>query len=228
MAEYYLTDQAERQGLDSVEFAVAMPRQLWQHVTEVWPCRYMTNRCATSTGSNPMVINDRNNVDMRDEMRRGMFLEVNGRRLQVVTDDGITEHTNITNANVPAGSFASSIYFLPMRITGNFPALYWEYKDYQNLTPEVNALGGGAQKVNFWSDMGRFLWGYEDNGAWCWQVKAKTEPRVVLRTPHLACRIQHIMYTPITHVKDAYPDSPYHFDGGTSVVGVTEGQAVWR
>jgi hypothetical protein len=228
MAEYYLAEQAMRQGLDPVQFVVVMPPQLWQHFTEVWPCRYMTNRCTTSTGSNPMVINDDNNIRMRDAMREGKYVEVNGRRLPVITDTGITEANNITDGNVPAGSFASSIFILPLTVVGNFPVLYWEYKDYRGLTPEINVMGQGASKVNFWSDEGRFLWGYEDTGAWCWHVKAKTEPRIVLRTPHLAARIQNVMYSPITHIKSPYPDSPYHFDGGTSIVGVTEGYAVWR
>ena len=44
----------------------------------------------------------------------------------------------------------------------------------------------------------------------------KTEQRVVLRAPHLAGRIDNVMYEPIQHLRDSDPDSDYFMDGGVS------------
>lgn len=226
MVEYYLRDTARRTGMLPTTWAIAMRPELWFELSAVWPCRYLTHRCTTDTNTNPVVINDNVNVAMRDAMREGMYLDVNGRRYPVVIDDGINEQTNITDGNVPAGSYASSLYFVPLRVRGNFPVTYWEFIDYRGIQAQISAMGAGARNVPFWSDNGRFLWVYRDNG-YCFDLQAKIEPRVVLRTPHLAGKIQNILYTPLQHLKSPYPSNPYHVDGGISLRSATTGQAVW-
>jgi hypothetical protein len=227
MLEYYLRDTARRTGMMPVTWAVVMRPELWFELSAVWPCRYLTHRCTEIDGTSPMVINDNVNVSIRDQMRSGMYLDINGIRYPVIVDDGIFEHTNINNANVPAGHYASSIYMVPLRIRGNFPVTYWEYKDYRGVQPEIGVMGAGQRNVPFWTDNGRFLWVYRDN-SFCFDLQAKIESRVVLRTPHRAGRIDHVLYSPLQHLKSPVPDSPYHFDGGVSLRGATSSYAVWK
>ena len=59
-------------------------------------------------------------------------------------------------------------------------------------------------------------------------MTAKIEPRVVLRTPHLAAKLTNIMYTPLVHLRDWSPDSPYWQDGGVSIRTQTTSYAVWK
>lgn len=224
--EHYLFHKADRQGLTPVSWAVVMRPELWQELSAVWPCRYLTDRCSNAAGTSVVTINDSNNVQMRDAMRNGMYIDINGKRYPVVTDDGIFEHTNVNNANVPAGSFASSIYFVPIRVRGNFPATYWEHIDYRGVQSQLSALGAGNRAVPFWTTNGRFLWVYRDNG-YCFKLQAKVEPRVILRTPHLAGRLDNVRYSPLQHLASAFPDSPYHLNGGVSLRSFTSGQAVW-
>ncbi|GAF92173.1 unnamed protein product, partial [marine sediment metagenome] len=42
------------------------------------------------------------------------------------------------------------------------------------------------------------------------------EPRIVLRVPQLAARIQRIKYVPMQHLRVPDLDSAYRFKGGTS------------
>lgn len=215
MLEWYLNDVADRTGLSPVNWVIAMRPELWYELTAIWPCAYNTNRCSSGVGANASVtIDGRENVAQRDAMRAGRYIDINGRRYQVVLDQGIFEHTNVNNANVPRGWYASSIYFVPLTISGNFPVTYREYLDYRGAQADVNLLHGANRF--FWTDNGVFSWAYEEV-KWCYKLSLKTQQRVILRTPHLAGRIDHILYSPLQHLREGDPASPYFKDGGVSL-----------
>ena len=224
MLEYYLRFNARRMGLDPVQFAVVMRPELWFELSAVWPCSYLSHRCNTSTGTNPIVINDNVNTSMRDDMRNGMYIDINGNRYPVIDDDGIFEHTNVNNGNLALGEYASSIYIVPLTITGGFPVTYREHVDYRRAQPDISLLRG---KENFWTDDGVFFWAYEDT-SFCYKLKVKTEQRVVLRTPQLAGKIQGVKYSPLQHLRSYDPASPYHMDGGVSMRSDETTYAVWK
>jgi len=225
--EWYLHHNAERMGLMPVEWVVAMRPDLWYELTAVWPCAYNTNRCEPVLGQQAEVFVDgRENVRERDAMREGMYIDINGRRYRVIVDDGIFEHTNVNNANVPAGSYASSIYMVPLTIGGGLPVTFREYLDFRRAAPEVSLLRG--METFFWTDNGVYTWAYEAV-KWCYKLALKTVQRVVLRTPQLAGRIDHVMYSPLQHLREPNPDDPYFLDGGVSLRGNTVGTpyAAW-
>lgn len=70
----------------------------------------------------------------------------------------------------------------------------------------------------FWTDNGVYTWALEVV-KWCYKLSLKTEQRVVLRAPHLAGRIDHVRYTPLQHLREPDPSSPYWADGGVSIRG---------
>lgn len=215
MLDYYLNHVARRTSLTPVKWALVMREELWYELSACWPCRYLTNRCANNAGTAVGVINDESNVNLRDKMREGMYLWVNGRKLPVVTDDGIFEHNHDNNQNLDAGQFASTIYQVPLTVLGNFPVTYREYLDYRSSVAEAVAPFSGFRRPDFWTDRGVFSWAY-DGQLWCFLLGLKTEQRVVLRAPHLAGRIDNVMYEPIQHLRDSDPDSDYFMDGGVS------------
>lgn len=224
MLEFYIRSNAENMGLMPVQWAVVMRPELWFELSAVWPCSYLSHRCNTAAGTNPIVINDNVNVNMRDAMRNGKYIDINGNRYPVVVDTGIYESTNVNDGNVPAGSYASDIYFVPLTITGGFPVLYWEHVDYRAASRDVAMLNGTEE---FWTDGGRFFWASE-YVKWCFKLSVKTEPRIILRTPHLAGRIQNVMYSPLQHIRSPYPDNPYWVDGGVSMRSDLSFNAVWK
>lgn len=214
--DFYLTFNATHMGLDPVQWVIVMRPGLWQELSACWPCRYLTNRCDTNAGGHsPIgVINDRTNIDMRDQMRNGMYIDVNGHRYPVITDMGIFEHNSTNNALLLPGQYASSIYMIPLTITGGFPVTYLEYKDYRLAAPDVALLHGTEHF--FWSDSGQYSWAVEYT-KWCYKLSVKTEPRVILRTPQLAGRIDQVMYSPLQHTRDFDPAGSYFADGGVSL-----------
>jgi hypothetical protein len=225
--EDYLHHNAIRMGLDPVEWAVVMRPELWNELTQVYPIAYNTNRGANiiAAGNNVRLSLDAGDMTaMRDAMRAQMQIAINGRNYPVVTDDGIFEHTNINNANVPLGSYASSIYMVPLTINGGFPVTYMEYKDYRVGMAQLQAMMG---KQTFWTDGGMFSWALDPIRKWCFKMSAKTERRVICRAPQLAGKIENILYAPLQHLRDSFPGSPYEADGGVSTRAATSLNAVW-
>jgi hypothetical protein len=164
-------------------------------------------------------------VAERDSMRSGQYIIVNGRRYDVILDDGVYEHNNINDANLLAGEFASSIYFVPLTVIGGFPVAYREYVDYRQAGADIAFLRG---KENFWTDGGVYAWALEEK-KWCYEFAAKTEQRVVLRAPQLAGRIDLVKYVPLQHLRSPFPNDPYFFDGGVSLRSIGGGlpYATW-
>jgi hypothetical protein len=225
MLEFYLQNNARKMGLDPVQWVVVMRPELWFELSAVWPCAYLSNRCNVGD-SNAVVINDNVNVNMRDEMRNGRFIDINGNRYPVVIDDGIFEHDSTNNVNLEPGQYASSIYMVPLTITGGFPVTYLEHVNYRAAQSDIALLNG---KERFWTDGGKYMWVVEQN-RFCYLLSVKTEQRVVLRTPHLAGKIDAVAYSPLQHLRSFDPASPYHADGGVSMRANPFGSinAIWN
>ena len=224
--EAFLRFNAQRMGLEPVSYIIAMRPELWFILTDVWPCQYNSNKCGqTITDANVQItLSGTNMIAERDAMRNGMYLDINGRRYPVVLSDGIYEATNITGpAAIKAGEYASSMYFIPLTIQGGLPVTYMEYVDYRRAAPDVALLHGVEQ---FWSDDGLFYWALEQI-KWCYKLSVKTEPRLILRTPQLAGRIDAIKYRPLQHFRSSDPTSPYFADGGVSMRPDTSYRHVW-
>lgn len=222
--EYYLTWNAESMGLDPVQWVIVMRPQLFWELSACWPCSYLTNRCTDLAGTQLAVINDDVNVRMRDDMRNRKVIPINGTEYPVVLDTGIFEHNNANNGNVPAGHFASTIYMVPLTIVGGFPVTYWEYLDYRMAAADTGLLRG--MESWWWTDNGMYSWALEVV-KWCYKFALKIEPRVVLRTPQLAGKLEYVMYTPLQHLREPDPASPYHEDGGVSIRAAGTAYAVW-
>jgi hypothetical protein len=228
MLEWYLRYNAMTMGLDPVTWVVVMRPELWFELTALWPCAYNTTKCAPAVAANSTVFLDgRDNTTERDAMRNGLYIHINGNRYQVVIDTGIFEHNSVNNAGLIPGEYASSIYMVPLTIRGGFPVTYREYVDYRQAQPDISLLKGLEEF--FWTDNGAFSWAVEQI-KWCYKLALKTEQRVILRAPQLAGRIDNVKYSPLQHLRDPQPSSPYFADGGVSLrggFGVDTPNAIW-
>jgi hypothetical protein len=102
-----------------------------------------------------------------------------------------------------------------------------EYVDFRQAQADVNLLRGMEQF--FWTDNGFFSWAYEQV-KWCYKLALKVEPRIVLRAPQLAGRIDAVKYAPLQHERDVEPSGAYFKDGGFSInpnTALTDPYAVW-
>lgn len=214
-----LINLAKRSGLDPVRWVVAMRETLFYELSAIWPCNYLTYRCTVMGTSQEVIVDAGDAIALRDSMRAEQFLIMDGRRIDVVFDDAIDEETSGDTNRITNGCFASDIYFLPLTFQGNNAALFWEYFNWNGVNAALNAATVAASPLlanYYWSDGGKFIWHMKTPVNWCLQYEALIEPRVVLRTPHLAAKIQNVQYCPLMHPRDAFPDDPYFVNGGVT------------
>lgn len=228
MMAYYLQYNARTMGLVPVKWVVVMRPELWFELSRIWPCQYLSDHCKFKAATadafgQAYIVNDNVNVELRDRMRDTLQIPINGVWYDVIEDTGIYEYTNITSASCKAGEYASAIYFVPLTITGGFPVTYREYLDYSQSGTDEGLLKGTQ---TFWTDGGAYFWAVE-YVKWCYKLAARTEQRVILRTPQLAGKIQRVKYSPLQHLREDYTDSAYFMDGGVSLRTHTMGAAVW-
>lgn len=206
---YTRKDLAERTGVMPVRWVLAMRSEMFHELSAIWPCAYLTYRCNVGavTGAQ-VVINADEQGNMRDAMRAGRYLLIDGDRVEVVVDDGIATLTQTDNGNVGAACFASSIYLLPMSVTGGRSVLYGEYFEFSN--PSItDALGNMI--------LGRIEGPWitvPKQHNWCIQWQTKIEPRIVLRTPWLAGRLNNVVVCPLQRTASPFPDDPYYIGAG--------------
>jgi len=217
MAHFYVSHNADRQALTPVDWVVVMRPELWQTVSSLVPYQSIlaTMMNATIPASYQVNIDGGSLAQERNSIREGMRLSINGQNLTVITDDGIPELNNANDANLEAGEYASDVYVLPLRYLGNRPGMKIQYKDFRFIAGEIAAtddMVGGFYKP---SPDGRFWWALVRDGA-CFKIQAQTEPRIILRTPQLAARIQNVKYVPLQHLRSPDSDSSYFFKGGVS------------
>lgn len=209
----YVRHNAETMGFMPVEWAFVMNDSLFREITKIWPCIYATSGCTTA------ITNLNNNVDgmrqkaLQDEMYNGRYLEIDSIRVPVIVDDAVPLMTNINQAGLPAGAFASDIYLLPFTVRGGTNTLFMEYRDYQATPGVMQAIADGRVSDAFWSDGGRFLWTTRRTD-WCVLWKARIQPRLRLLTPHLAGVLQNVRWQPLQMFRQPFNDQPYFTDGG--------------
>ncbi len=212
----FVRKNARSMGLMPTEWVFAMREELFYELTAVWPCSYLTYRCQTlNADTERLVINGDEQIRMRDAMRTGSYLLVDGVRIPVVVDDGITEEDDSDSALIPAGQFASDIYLIPMTVAGGVPSTFIEFFDHDNSVMREAFSEGRLANQAFTTNAGAWIWTIERTGL-CLFWRGKVEPRLILRTPQLAGRIQNIRYNPLQHTRQPFPDDPYFVDGGVT------------
>lgn len=219
---HQLKQRARRAGVDPVRWIMAMRSNLFYELSAIWPCAYLTFRCTTASTSTPEMIDAQDAVRFRDEMRAGRYLLIDGERVEVQFDDGIPElDGNSSGGNFPKGCFSTDIYFLPMSIQGGTSVLFMEYFQYQNPSIQ-DALG---QLVLGRIEGPWITWPRQTN--MCVQWQSQIRPRMVLRTPWLAARIQNNVYCPIRHDPEPFPSDPYFVNGGLTTRSGPSYHSLW-
>ena len=209
-----LMSLASRTGLDPVTWAIAMREELFYELTAQWPCNYLTYRCMllSDPGSIQGNFDMSDAIAMRDAMRNGSYLVIEGRRVNVVIDDALA----VTSG---AGGQTSDIVILPLTVQGNKSVLFWEFFDWNGPGAALNAATVAAAPLManyYWTDGGQYLWHMKPPVNWCVQWIGLIEPRLILLTPHLAARITNVSYNPLMTPRQPFPTDPYFVNGGVT------------
>ena len=205
-----LMSLASRTGLDPVRWAIVMREELFYEITAQWPCNYLTYRCVTmNSGVANLDVGDA--IAMRDAMRQGSYLVIDGKRVDVILDDAI-DATGTT-------TFTSDIVILPLTVQGNKAVTFWEYFAWNgpNAALAAETLRAAPLMSNYyWTDGGQYIWHLKPPVNWCVQWIGAIEPRVILLTPHLAARITGVQYTPLMTPRQPFSTDPKYVNGGVT------------
>lgn len=216
----YVRSIARKTGLDPVQWVFAMREELFYELSAVWPCSYLTYRCLVrDNNQDRQVVQASDQIALRDSMRQGRYLLIDGIQVPVVFDDGIPELNDETSANLNAGEFSSDIYLIPLTVLGGTPVTYLEYFQHNNENIAQALNQGRLNQQVFITNNGAYIWTAERTRL-CVFWEGKVEPRLVVRTPQVAGRIQNVKYVPLQHTRQPFPDDPYFVNGGvTSRIG---------
>lgn len=205
-------------AMGSVEWAFVMRYQAFLSLTDVWPCAYYTFRCYTAApgGSNATgFVDTRDQVALRDDMRRGSYLLIDGQPVRVIIDNTIEEK------DYKNGYFDSNIYLVPLRESSTGQLLYMDYFNYANQYGVAggfsgfNGIFGNGQRFSISGD-GRYFFTQLPNSGTCQQIQVATSKRVILMAPFLAARLDNVKYIVYIHERDYNHDSSFFVNGGTT------------
>jgi len=197
---------AEQLGFE-VKWALTMRYGAFWAMTNIWPCVYATSGCGVNTVIRTQSLEEA--TKMRDDMRQGKYLLIEGKRYEVIVDDMITE---TPAAGGVVGNYQSDVYFLPLTANGE-PTLFWEYFSFNE---QAIAAAAKMAPSGYFSVLqnGRFLQVRQSPTHTCVSVEIIERPRLILMTPFLAAKMQNLRYTISIHERDALPDETYFVNGG--------------
>lgn len=198
-----VTARAARTGLLPVTWELAMPRNMFYALVDVWPCTYATVGCVGSAG-NPITLDAASALALRKEMQEGGFLWVDSQRIRVNFDDGITEAEGAGgDVDEGAGTFTASAYLIPITAAGSEPVTFVEYFKWDNeAAMEFVRMMGRESKFGF-EQNGRFMWIHRENDE-CMSASLRERSRIVVKTPWLSVRFTSLRYKPTYNVAAAY------------------------
>lgn len=204
---YVLNTRASDMGLNPTQWALVMHPDLFRALTRIWACSYLTSGCNTSIDGQPEIDSASQRM-MQDEMFTGRFLWMDGERVPVVLARGMDN-------DVVGNGFESSIYFIPMSSMG-MRTTYLEFFDQGNAQALAWANGlmpGGSDYTV--SNGGLYAWS-KSYQAFCFQYHLAAQPRLIMRTPFLAARLDNVRYSNFIYTSDPYPTGIYHRNGGVT------------
>ncbi len=200
---------AQQLGFD-VKWALVMRYGAYWALTQIWPCIYATAGCV-SPNTIVHTASLEEQAMLRDDMRNRSVLKIEGRDIEVIIDDMITE---TPAAGGVVGTYQSDIYFVPLTANGE-PTLFWEYFSFNEQA--IAAASQMAPQGYFTTlQNGRFLQVRQSPTHTCVQVEIIERPRLILMTPFLAARLTNMRYTIAIHERDAFPTEPYFVNGGST------------
>ena len=207
---------AGRMGLTPLEGIVFMHPILWREVSSIWPIRqfqHSLNQMVQFTNGR-VTVDGMSAINQRNAFREAHILPINGRNYQVIEDDAMALTTPNENANLQPGQFSGDIFGIPMTVMGGIPVTFWQHFRHDNVNSRaIQQLAGGS--MTFTSDGGVFRW-YVNFQNGCLNMTFEFSPRLKVKTPMVAWRIDNIAVEPLLRPREFDPSGTYFVDGGVT------------
>lgn len=214
----FLNGLAEDTQLAPVRFVIAMRRDLFYQMSDIWPILEYAKVIATlntvngSQANGVLQISGEQATSYRNDMRNRQVLPIDGAFVDVVFDNTIDEDAVVGQNNV----YSTDIHIIPLTIRGGIPVTYWQFFNYDNA--QGRQFDQMVRGQTWTTDAGRFLWAFNQRNA-CADLSFWTEPRLMVHTPHLGGRIENVAYNAGIHSRDWLPGEPNYYNGGRTNAG---------
>jgi hypothetical protein len=202
--------RAEQVGFPNASWAIIVHPWMKYDLVDVWSCNYNTARCVP-TAENGRILNTESVTALRDEMLRGSYLLIDGERVPLMTDWGISY--SISDAT---GVVTSDI-LIPALTDGTRALLYREYFPY--TSPDMTAFQGVNMDEVRVMNGGFYLMGYSKVNPFCYTYTFTAKTRLILDAPFLSGRIDNVQWTPTVKGNNPDPAGSYHLNGGQTYRG---------
>jgi len=201
--------RATQVAMPGVEWAIVLSPTMRDLIFDTWACNFATVKCINTAN---MRYDGYATAELRDMMKSGSYVMIDGEEVPVIFDDGVAYTVNSTT-----GVYTSDVYIVPLRWMGT-PLTYMEYQPFRlgsqvpdDLAAFQSVYGHEIEFVN----NGFYIGGMVRSGAFCVSRVFFNRTRLRMDYPFLAARVDDITYTPTITYRD--PDS---FAGG-GVTGAT-------
>lgn len=208
----YLNGLAEDTGLGPVTFVIAMNRDMFYQMSDIWPILeyakviQQLNTVNGGVANGVLQISGEQATSYRNDMRQREVLPIDGSFVKVVFDNTIPK-----TATATPYVFSSDIHIIPLTIMGGIPVTYWQFFNYDN---GQGRLFDQLDKGQTWTtDNGRFLWAFNQRNG-CMELMWWTEPRLMTHAPHLGGRIENVAYNPGIASRDPFVGDANYYNGG--------------
>jgi len=205
--------QAANLNPDTFDEFIAVHPRLKECILDAWACEYGL-KCQNTTVSAETRNDSLALANIRDDMMKGSYIVVDGRRIRVVSD------SQMPVTAVPYGNYTAwrgSIFYLVKSVEGEL-ILWGEYQDFNKTFGAslswIKSMVGGAPLTI--TDGGRFIVAGDFHDGLCFDAKLLTKTRLIARMPWLLGRIDNVVCLPL----GTYPDVTgsgglYDNQGGT-------------
>lgn len=203
---YGLQSRGEDMYLQTTH-VIAVRRELFRALTDVWPCQYNTSRCELINTNDRRIVDAVQSNQLRIDMLTGKYLMVDGVIYPVVISGGIAQGGGATD-----GVYTQDAYIIPISANG-MDLYYGEYFDMENpsITELTNFMGSNGE----YRTLNNGLYGVaRRHNGFCWEYLFASRMRTILRAPFLAGRIQNISFTFRAPIRTPYPDESFYAGGG--------------
>ena len=211
---YNLFQLAIDSNMGNVQFALLMYPDMFYALTRIWPCLDLLAGCDTllanlGNGSTLSNISADQQRRMQDEMFMGRYLPVDGKRIPVITSQGIP----LTDSG---NGFSAPFYLVPLTVMGGYETLYVEGFNQGNAEASAmaNLTGSNANYATF---NGGFWAAATAQKMMCMEYGFAAQPRLILETPWLAARFDDVKFKLNHYSRQFRPSDPYYKNGGVTI-----------
>jgi len=207
---YALNTRAEDVMINDFQLMVVMRKEFFRRLTDYIACNYAVSRCNPVGGSTSLDLNASDYIALRDGMRRGQYILVDGVEYPVVFSTGIDLE------GTAADTFRTDMYAVPMRGNG-LPLTWIEYLPMDNEYA-VEYAGFPTEGTSPYTAINNGLWAASaEETAFCKELHFAAQWRLRLDTPYLAGKLTNIDFVYDTDMtRDPYAGESMYADGGVS------------